>query len=144
MTHICFVLIPTEASRGLHPLSHCCNIILAFIAHYCNSLTQIYALTFLTIFEVNFGFYIAYDRHFGLQEVIMNAAYTIMTLLVLATLSATFEQISSLYIRLEFMNSENIKLLNGMHEGLLILSKPEIFDSDREEMFCNKSALKVL
>ena len=33
-------------------------------------------------------------------------------------------------------NVENTKLLDGMHEGLLILSKKEPV----EAMFCNKSA----
>ena len=34
---------------------------------------------------------------------------------------------------------ENLKLLDGMHEGLLILSK-----SDNKAMFCNRPAHKLL
>ena len=41
----------------------------------------------------------------------------------------TFE----LQTKLKDLNGENIKLLDGMHEGLLILSK-----SNKNVMFCNK------
>ena len=131
------VLIPTSTSRGIHPFSHYVNSCVAFLGFYCGSPTNIYTLTVLTTFELNFGFYIAYDRHYGMQEGLMCGCFTIMTLITLAALSAAFEHISSLYIRLDFINDENIKLLNGMHEGLLILSKPSTFDGDREKMFCN-------
>ena len=36
-------------------------------------------------------------------------------------------------------NGENIKLLDNMHEGVLILSK-----ENNQAMFCNKSAQKLL
>jgi hypothetical protein len=49
--------------------------------------------------------------------------------------------ISQLHQRMKTLNTANIKLLNGMHEGLLILSKAET--SDYSIMFCNKSAAKV-
>ena len=39
------------------------------------------------------------------------------------------------------MNTENLKLLNGMHEGLLILEKN---DEKRDIMFCNASVKKLL
>ena len=36
-------------------------------------------------------------------------------------------------------NTENVKLLDGMHEGLLILSK-----TSHEVMFCNKPAKSLI
>ena len=47
--------------------------------------------------------------------------------------------VSDLHTRLATTNIENEKLLDGMHEGLLILSK-----NDRKAMFCNKPAQKLI
>ena len=48
--------------------------------------------------------------------------------------------ISSLHARMKIFNVENIKLLDGMHEGLLILSN----STARSVMFCNNPAQKLL
>ena len=42
------------------------------------------------------------------------------------------------------VNSQNIKLLNGMHEGLLILGKPEEVGASRKIKLCNHPALKLV
>ena len=47
--------------------------------------------------------------------------------------------ISKLHNTLKTTNMENAKLLDGMHEGLLILSKKE-----RRAMFCNSPVDKLL
>ena len=47
--------------------------------------------------------------------------------------------ISMLHKRIKSNNTQNVKLLDNMHEGLLILSK-----TDKTTMFCNKSAQKFL
>ena len=47
--------------------------------------------------------------------------------------------ISKLHNTVKTTNMENAKLLDGMHEGLLILSK-----KDRRTMFCNNTADKLL
>ena len=66
-----------------------------------------------------------------------------MLALFLFILSAMFSQmilyISTLHSKLKSFNSENIKLLDGMHEGLLILSKTQ-----KTVMFCNKPSQKFL
>ena len=47
--------------------------------------------------------------------------------------------ISQLQTALESTNNENMRLLDGMHEGVLIISK-----SFQRVMFCNKPAEKLL
>ena len=69
--------------------------------------------------------------------------YAIITFLFMVLAGAVFEHISKLYMKLDFVNEENIKLLNGMHEGVLIMSKPKMFSGERELLFGNKSAFKV-
>ena len=69
--------------------------------------------------------------------------YAIATFLVMALFGVVFEHVSNLYMQLNFVNEENIKLLNGMNEGVLIMSKPKMFSGERELLFGNKSAFKV-
>ena len=92
---------------------------------------------------MTWGVYFAYKRDFGWVEAMMCTFYAIITFLVMALFGMVFEHISNLYKQLDFVNQENIKLLNGMHEGVLILSKPKMFGGERELLFGNKSAFKV-
>ena len=61
------------------------------------------------------------------------------TFAINALLSMILLYISSLHSRMKSSNVENTKLLDAMHEGLLILSK-----ADNESMFCNFPAQKLL
>ena len=54
----------------------------------------------------------------------MILVYAAVTCFLMAVLAAIFEHVSQLYMQLDFINEENLKLLNGMHEGVLIISKP--------------------
>jgi len=49
------------------------------------------------------------------------------------------QYICELHNRIKGYNLENIRLLDGMHEGLLILTK-----SSKSVMFCNKPSQKLL
>ena len=53
----------------------------------------------------------------------MIVIYSLSSLVMMAMVSASVELVSNLHKRLEFTNSENMKLLNGMHEGLLIITR---------------------
>ena len=53
--------------------------------------------------------------------------------LVICLIAMSLVYIFQLQTKLRDLNVENIKLLDGMHEGLLILSK-----SNKNVMFCNK------
>ena len=55
--------------------------------------------------------------------------------------------IASIHEKLNSTNKENMKLLNGMHEGVLILNAgPGNIEhqSNNSVMFCNKPALKLV
>ena len=53
--------------------------------------------------------------------------------LLICTVAMAIVYTYELQTKLKDLNGENIKLLDGMHEGLLILSK-----SNKNVMFCNK------
>ena len=54
------------------------------------------------------------------------------------TLAIMLEYISGLHRRMKITNTENMRLLDGMHEGLLIVSKTQ-----KDIMFCNRPAQKL-
>ena len=56
-------------------------------------------------------------------------------------LAITIVYIQDLHSNLTTVNADNLKLLNGMHEGLLILSKDE---ENRQIMFCNATVKKLI
>lgn len=70
-------------------------------------------------------------------------SFTLMIVLiyfiVTTILSMVFVYISELHTEMHTTNRENVKLLDGMHEGLLILSK-----SNQKVMFCNSPAEKLI
>ena len=60
---------------------------------------------------------------------------SIAMLLFTSMLAIIILYISELHVRMKTYNMANIKLLDGMHEGLLIMSKP-----DNKVIFCNRSS----
>lgn len=55
----------------------------------------------------------------------INLIIVLIYFLVTTILSMIFIYISELHKEMHTTNTENVKLLNGMHEGLLILSKSD-------------------
>lgn len=72
---------------------------------------------------------------FIVSNAFLAALYVVVTCLV----AAVIFYISKLHLKLASINIENVKLLDGMHEGLLIISK-----RDRQTMFCNFPAQKII
>ena len=65
----------------------------------------------------------AYNRDVTVVAVLLCIACLIMFTVAVTTVSMVFLHISDVHEKLHFSNEENMKLLNGMHEGILILSK---------------------
>ena len=66
--------------------------------------------------------------------------YSIFVFLMCSLITMVVLYISELQYKMNTMNIENAKLLDGMHEGLLILTKSD----PQTPMFCNKTAQKLL
>ena len=94
---------------------------------------MIYALLLLVIHPLVFN-----DK-MKLGKAIVSAVY-ILALHFVNSLTATlFLYITELHGKLHQLILENIRLLNGMHEGLLILSK-----IDQSFLFVNRPVQKLL
>ena len=70
------------------------------------------------------------------KAVILKLSLVLGALFVNCLLAMLIQYIASLQNRMKTFNIEKIKLLNAMHEGLLILSNSE--KQTRTTMFCNQ------
>ena len=103
---------------------------------------QVGQLIFVSFMQLLFTFAmkpIVYDEKVNLHLFLIKFGMAAGTFAINALLSMILLYISSLHSRMKSSNVENTKLLDAMHEGLLILSK-----ADNESMFCNFPAQKLL
>ena len=106
---------------------------LFFVFFYTDSGASI---IFLSITQVIWNFMLVqwiYEDEVTVFDIFEKLSLTILLFLICSMLAVLVLYISSLQMRMKSFNMENIKLLDGMHEGLLILTK-----SDKKIMFCNK------
>ena len=82
-----------------------------------------------------FDFY-AYKRELTMGGGLISFAGICLFLIGTTMLSSILVHISNIQLRLQTTNEENLKLLNGMHEGILIINESSI-------VFSNKPALKL-
>ena len=75
----------------------------------------------------------------NLAKTIMSIAYVLALHLVNSLTATLFLYIAELHGKLHQLILENIRLLNGMHEGLLIISK-----TDQSILFVNRPVQKLL
>ena len=113
-------------------------------ALYTNQPITIYMYTFTLIMANFFGTNIAYSKPLGFKEVIIYIAAVVFFFLSFSCFFTSVNIVIKLLRRLQIVNEENTKLLNNMHEGLLILRKPDQNNDRRSVMFCNKPAEKLL
>ena len=73
-----------------------------------------------------------YDEKLSLHLVVIKLAMVVGAFVINALLSMMLLYIQSFHSRIKSLAKENTKLLDAMHEGLLILTK-----SGHESMFCN-------
>ena len=116
-------------------------MLVSFILFYCGTNTNLISaimcggLAFLVLRPI--CFYTPKVDQPGViaSVVVLYLGYSISCCVV--TMGAIY--VSKLHNTVKTTNMENAKLLDGMHEGILILSKKE-----RRAMFCNSPAEKLL
>lgn len=83
--------------------------------------------------------HVIYKVPLALGTIIVNIFLIVAFFTAAIMVSMVIIYISQLHATLEFTNSEHIKLLNGMHEGVLIFN-----DTQDQFVFCNRQAKKIL
>ena len=77
-----------------------------------------------------------------MSTIFLYAGLTFAFLVIITIGGMVIVHITEIHEKLHFTNEENIKLLNGMHEGVLILRHEPGVQND--VMFCNLPALKLV
>ena len=79
---------------------------------------------------------VVYMEEITVVEVAMKVMYVFFVFVQTSLITIALLYISELHHKMKTFNVENVKLLDGMHEGLLILLKSD----PKKPMFCNKTA----
>ena len=125
---------------------------LIFVTFYCDTHRHIFALCLALAYVIFVPPVLLYLRSVTISFIFINIL-TILVLFVATTLCGmVIIYITQLHAQLEFSNKENVKLLDGMHEGLLIFNTGDSSDHTRSKfaqaakkkiMFCNSPARKL-
>ena len=84
-----------------------------------------------------FGTNIAYSKKLGFKEGLIYILSTFLFFFAFSGIFVTINIVIKLWRKLRFAHQENIKLLNNMHEGLLIFGEQDESSSERKIVFCN-------
>ena len=108
---------------------------LVFVMYYTDSGAQLIAISVRQLVMVFFYESYLYMVKLTVPIILLKLALVFGVFVLNSLLAIIVIYISSMHTRMKIFNLENIKLLDGMHEGLLILSK-----STSASIFCNKPA----
>ena len=100
---------------------------------YTDQGLQIIYLSFIQTLWTTLLFSYIYEEDITVTDIAEKLFLMLMLFMLCSMLAMVILYISSLQHRMKQYNVANIKLLDCMHEGLLILAK-----SDKRIMFCNK------
>ena len=114
------------------------------ITSYCGQVSVIYLLTVLFMVQIFFGTHVAYMNPLTIVDGIFSVLSILFLMLCLCFTHTTLHYLQNLHTILRSTNEQSQKLLNGMHEGLLILQNPQAINECRSFLFCNKPAQKLL
>lgn len=94
-------------------------------------------------FGINLFFDIfAYNRELTATKTLLFLVLILAFFFGVIVCTSVIVHISNVHEKLRLTNEENMKLLNGMHEGILILAKT--LEQPSAIMFCNRPAHKLI
>ena len=132
-------LIPSLSYNSVDSMSLNIVFLLIMLCYYTDHIGQV---IFISVMHCILRFIVSthvYNAALTVESVFKDLIY-IISLLVFNLIFATlFAYLASLQERMRSTILQNAKLLNGMHEGLLILSK-----LDKSILFVNRPAQKLL
>ena len=114
---------------------------LTFVTFYCDCRGHIFALVVTLAYIMFVPPTIVYLQPVTVGFVSISVLVITMFFLATTLVAMVIIYISQLHAQLEFSNEENVKLLDGMHEGLLIFNRED--DEKKQIMFCNSPARKL-
>ena len=117
-----------------------------FIFNYTDNRAQIIYLCANQLCWLFLPQYTIYKDPPTANAIIVNLSICFVHFVCLSIFAMLLIYIALLHRRMKTFNVENVKLLDGMHEGLLIVQKSanSMRTLTSDIMFCNRSAEKLL
>lgn len=155
VSFVIFLLIPTKTYLELSPYVIAAFQFIFFLAFYTDRGVQlvlhISTMALINFFVIGYG----YKKGLGVVDVIGHALVLICYFFLCSCISIVIAYISELHSKMANGISQNLRLLNGMHEGLLIIAdernlREASLGEKANEMtvprilFCNNQANKLV
>ena len=106
-----------------------------FVMFYTDSGRQIVAISVRYCIIALIALPLVYLKEMTFSVVLSEVSLLVGITALMSVIAMMLQYISELHWRMKLSNEDNIKMLDGMHEGLLILSK-----HSEKPLFCNKPA----
>jgi len=144
------IMIPDDYGSHLDMLNVMMRFLVNYSAFYCDTSYSlpIFANTLASAYDMYFA-RCAYNSEFTVLTNILDIGLVCILFLgqCLFTMFIIYQQ--HMHAVLARANQQNNQILNGMHEGLLILKKPAEKTADTSEfqekfMLCNKTVAKMI
>ena len=133
LTRLIVTFMPNYASYEYDDIGYIVLFVLTFLMFYNDDGKQIFCSTLTMAWHMFFALFVAYKRPYILIEIFFNLGLVLGYFFLQIIIGMIIVHISKIHSSLFLANEENVKLLNGMHEGVLILSY-----EDQSVMFSNK------
>lgn len=120
--------------------------LITMICFYNDSRGHLTGLLILELFQVFFIVHVVNLVPLTVGALLVDIVVVLIFIICGLCICLTIFYVMQLHAVLEFTNGENVKLLDGMHEGLCILKKTARFADEEESqvLFCNRPARKLL
>ena len=141
LTRIVATLIPNYANYEYTLIGWAMLFAFFFFCFYCDHGMQIICTTLTIAFHIFYDM-AAYNRVISASTIVLSVAIVFGFLITQTICGMVIVHVSQVHEKLHYTNEENMKLLNGMHEGVLILKQAP--DEPMTAIFCNRPAQKLI
>ena len=94
-----------------------------FLVYYCGSMRSFYFIMIAMTFAIFFNSHVAYNEPFTAGAIGFKISSALVGVIVATFIVTGIDILAILHHKLQLSNKENIRMLDGMHEGLLVLNK---------------------
>ena len=137
----CFIRVVASFIPNAHfapdtSLDYMWAAIVMFLSFYSDRIGQTISVTILLIFQSYFVPHVIYLKALTYGIVLIDLGVILAFIFCTTMVGILISYVLLLQSSLDFANQEHVRLLNGMHEGLLILTNSPDTEN-RSVLFCN-------
>lgn len=143
LIRLCVASFPSQNGQEYDEIYYLITFLISFVCFHSDSGCQIIAFSLTFAYCLFFGISVAYDRPLTFKTCLVYTFTTIGFSITTFVLGIIFKYIIDVRQNLRAANASHIKLLHGMHEGLLIVGHDACLNSN-QWLFYNKPVSKLI